>query len=54
MPSCDYICNADEFNSVFRIFPSLNTRGQPNYIICGGDFNVELTRLLKNTLVISS
>ena len=45
---CDSSSNCDSFNSAFGTFQTLRARHGPNYVICGGDFNVQLSRLHSN------
>ena len=42
---CDSGGNCDSFNAVVGAFQSLRARYEPSYIICGGDFNVDLSRV---------
>ena len=41
---CDSSNNCDSFNSAIDAFQTLRARHGPNYVICGGDFNVQLSR----------
>ena len=34
----------NSFNSAIGAFQTLRARHGPNYVICGGDFNVQLSR----------
>ena len=48
---CDSGCNCDSFNAVVGAFQSLRARYEPSYVICGGDFNVDLSRVQSSQTV---
>ena len=49
--SCDSSNNCDSFNSAIGAFQTLRARHGPNYVICGGDFNVQLSRSHSNQTI---
>ena len=49
--TCDSSNNCDSLNSAFDAFQTLRARHGPNYVICGGDFNVQLSRLHSNQTI---
>ena len=48
---CDSSNNCDSFNSAIGAFQTLRARHGPNYVICGGDFNVQLSRSHSNQTI---
>ena len=43
--------NCDSFNAVVGAFQSLRARYEPSYVICGRDFNVDLSRVYSSQTV---
>ena len=48
---CDSSNNCGSFNSAIGAFQTLRARHGPNYVICGGDFNVQLSRSHSNQTI---
>ena len=48
---CDSGGNCDSFNAVVGAFQSLRARCEPGYVICGGYFNVDLSRVQSSQTV---
>ena len=48
---CDSSNKCDSLNSAFDAFQTLRARHGPNYVICGGDSNVQLSRLYSNQTI---
>ena len=42
--NCDTYNNTDEFNSVLSVIQALQSKYNPVHMICGGDFNTDLSR----------
>ena len=48
---CDSSNNCDNLNSAFGAFQTLRARHGPNYVICGGDSNIQLSRSHSNQTI---
>ena len=48
---CDSSNNCGSFNFAIRAFQTLRARYGPNYVICGGDFNVQISRSHSNQTI---
>ena len=49
--SCDSGGNCDSFNAIVCAFQSLRARYEPGYVICIGDFTVDLSRVQSSQTV---
>ena len=49
--SCESSNNCGSFNSTIGAFQTSRARHGPNYVICGRDFNIQLSRLYSNQTI---